>query len=130
MPQPTEIAIVYDGDCPFCAAYVGMVRLREAAGPVRLINARDGGPEVEQIEAAGLDLDEGMVLLMGGEMYHGAECIHRLGLMTTESGVLNRLNAWVFRSPGRSRVLYPVLRAGRNTALKLMRRKKISGEAF
>ncbi|MEM8790844.1 MAG: DCC1-like thiol-disulfide oxidoreductase family protein [Pseudomonadota bacterium] len=130
MPQASEIAIVYDGECPFCSAYVGMVRLREAAGRVHLLDAREGGPEVERIRAAGLDLDEGMVLLMGDEMYHGADCIHRMGLMTTESGVFNRLNAWVFRSPGRSRFLYPILRAGRNLALKILGRKKISGEAF
>ena len=130
MSQPAEIAIVYDGECPFCAAYVGMVRLREAAGEVRLINARDGGIEVERIRAAGLDLDEGMVLLIGDEMYHGAECIHRMGLMTTQSGLFNRLNAWVFRSPSRSKFLYPILRAGRNAALKILRRKKISGDAF
>ncbi|MEM9045843.1 MAG: DCC1-like thiol-disulfide oxidoreductase family protein [Pseudomonadota bacterium] len=130
MTESDLISIVYDGECPFCAAYVSMIRLREAVGTVRLINARDGGPEVERIKAAGLDLDEGMVLLIGDEMHHGAECIHRVGLMTTNSGVLNRLNAWVFRSSARSRFLYPILRAGRNTALKILRRKKISGEAF
>ncbi|MEM1276230.1 MAG: DCC1-like thiol-disulfide oxidoreductase family protein [Pseudomonadota bacterium] len=130
MPQPTEIAIVYDGECPFCASYVGMVRLRQAAGSVRLIDARGGGPEVDRIRKAGLDLDEGMVLLTGDEMYHGADCIHRMGLMSTRLGVFNRLNAWVFRSPARSRFLYPILRAGRNLALKILRRKKISGEAF
>ena len=59
--------IVYDGDCPFCSRYVQMVRLREAVGPVRLVNAREGGPLVEEARRAGFDLDAGMVLKMGGK---------------------------------------------------------------
>jgi len=45
--------IVYDGDCPFCSRYVRLVRLRDAIGPVALVNARDGGELVDEIRAAG-----------------------------------------------------------------------------
>nr|WP_256367855.1 MULTISPECIES: DCC1-like thiol-disulfide oxidoreductase family protein [unclassified Ruegeria] len=118
--------MIYDGDCPFCSRYVAMVRLKEAIGPVNLVDARNGGDVVEQILAKGLDLDDGMVLLFNGDYYHGAECIHRLALLSTRSGLFNRLNALVFRSPTMSRVLYPVLRFGRNTVLRLLGRQKIS----
>ncbi|MEM9736709.1 MAG: DUF393 domain-containing protein [Pseudomonadota bacterium] len=127
---PDPVTIIYDGECPFCSAYVSMVRLRDAVGPVRLVDAREGGLEVEAVRAAGLDLDEGMVMIHRGTLYHGADCIHRIGLMSTASGALNRLNAWIFRSPGLSRALYPLLRAGRNLALKLLGRRKISGGRF
>ncbi|WP_371731845.1 DCC1-like thiol-disulfide oxidoreductase family protein [Ruegeria sp. HKCCA6707] len=121
-----ETVLIYDGDCPFCSRYVAMVRLKEAIGPVNLVDARNGGDVVEQILAKGLDLDDGMVLLFNGDYYHGAECIHRLALLSTRSGLFNRLNALVFRSPTMSRVLYPVLRFGRNTVLRLLGRQKIS----
>jgi predicted DCC family thiol-disulfide oxidoreductase YuxK len=120
--------LLYDGECPFCAAYVKMVRLRDVVGPMPLINARDGGRELDEALAAGLNLDEGMVLKFDDRLYHGQDCINRLALMTTPSGVFNRINAWVFRSPTRSRLLYPVLRTGRNTVLRLLGRKKLDAE--
>jgi predicted DCC family thiol-disulfide oxidoreductase YuxK len=118
--------LVYDGDCPFCSRYVQYLRLRRAAGPVKLVNAREGGPLVDELMRAGLDLDEGMVLKLGGRYYHGADCIHALALLSSGSGLFNRINARVFRSPQLSRVLYPVLRAGRNTVLRLLGRTKIA----
>lgn len=117
--------VLYDGECPFCSAYVQMVRLQDAVGKVRLVDAREGGPELAEVRAAGLDVDEGMVLKYDGVLHHGDDCIHVLSLMTTPSGAFNRLNAWVFRSRRRSKLLYPWLRAGRNAALSLMGRKKI-----
>ena len=64
--QRGDAWLVYDGDCPFCSRYVQYLRLRQAAGPVRLVNAREGGPLVDELQRAGLDLDEGMVLKLGG----------------------------------------------------------------
>lgn len=118
--------IVYDGECPFCSRYVAMLRLREALGPIALVNARDGGPEVEEARAAGLDLDEGMVLKLDGRLYHGDECIHRLALLSTPSGAFNRVNAAIFRSRTASKMLYPVLRTGRNAVLRLLGRSKLA----
>ena len=62
-------SIVYDGDCPFCSRYVKLVRLREALGAVSIINAREGGPLVDEIVEAGFDLDEGMVLKVDGQLF-------------------------------------------------------------
>jgi hypothetical protein len=106
-----------------------MLRLREAAGAVRLVNARDGGPEVAAAHVAGLDLDEGMVLNLDGRLLHGDECIHALALMTTASGPFNRLTRWVFRSERRARLLYPWLRAGRNATLRLLGRRRMADTA-
>jgi len=118
--------IVYDGECPFCSRYVAMLRLRESLGPIALVNARDGGPEVDEARAAGLDLDEGMVLKVDGRLYHGDDCIHRLALLSTPSGAFNRVNAAIFRSPTASKLLYPVLRTGRNAVLRLLGRRKLA----
>jgi predicted DCC family thiol-disulfide oxidoreductase YuxK len=123
-----EAVIVYDGQCPFCSKYVELVRLRESLGKVKLINAREGGAVVDEIRAAGLDLDDGMVLKLDGRLYHGAECIHMLALLSTRSGWFNRVTAAVFRSHTTSRLLYPALRAGRNAVLRLLGRSKINQE--
>jgi predicted DCC family thiol-disulfide oxidoreductase YuxK len=121
--------IVYDGQCPFCSRYVQLVRLRETLGKVGLFDARKGGPQVEEARRAGLDLDEGMVLKLDGRLYHGAECIHMLALLSTPSSWFNRVNAAMFRSRTASRLLYPVLRAGRNTVLRMLGRSKLNPQS-
>ena len=119
--------IVYDGDCPFCSRYVAMVRLREAAGPVELIDARSDHPAARRVTQAGFDLDEGMALIDGDTIHFGDEVVHRLALMSTGSGAFNKLNPRIFRSPRVARMLYPVMKAGRNATLTLMGRRKIGG---
>lgn len=116
----SQTAIVYDGECPVCSAYVRFLRLKSTAGPVDLINARDGGVWVDRVRAEGFDLDEGMAMYYGGRWYHGADCVHMLALMSSPSGVFNRLNAAIFARPGLARMLYPTMRAGRNLLLKIL----------
>lgn len=117
--------LVYDGECPFCSQYVKLLRIRETAGPLRIVNARDGGEETREVAAAGFDLNEGMVLKMSDRLYHGHDCVHALALLSAPKGVFSRFNGWVFKSPKRAALIYPVLRAGRNFTLRLMGRKKI-----
>jgi predicted DCC family thiol-disulfide oxidoreductase YuxK len=117
--------LLYDGECPFCSRYVGLIRLRESIGPVRIINIRQGGQEVEQAMSAGLDLDEGMLLHYEGQMYHGADCLNRLALLTTSNTSFNRLNAWLFKNATFSKLSYPILRVGRNLTLKLLGRPRL-----
>lgn len=120
--------IVYDGECPLCSAYVRMLRLRRAAGPVTLVDARDGGhPLVARIRAEGLDLDRGMVVALGERLHHGDAALTALALLTTPVGLFNRITAWTFRSPLRARVLYPAMVTGRNLVLRLLGRRKIDG---
>lgn len=124
-----EAWLVYDGECPFCSAYVKYLRLKQSVGMLQLVNARDGGPVVEQVKQAGFDLDDGMALKIGDRIYHGADCIHALALLSTPSNLFNRINGRIFRSPALARRLYPVLRAGRNAVLRLLGRRKIGRAA-
>jgi predicted DCC family thiol-disulfide oxidoreductase YuxK len=118
--------VVYDGECPFCAAYVRMTRLKDSAGPVTLVDARAGGhPVLGEIAAAGLDLDRGMVVQMDGRLYHGDAAMTALALMTTPSGGFNRAMRALFRRPGLARVIYPPMVAGRNLTLRLLGRSPI-----
>lgn len=126
MSNEPNVALVYDGDCPICSAYCRAVALRALDADFRLINAREDHPIVKDIERLGLDMDEGFVLYLHGKYYHGAEAIHRLSLLTTRAGLLNRLNFLVFRSPRLSRIIYPTLRSGRNLVLFLLGRRMIN----
>lgn len=125
MTKPGRLRIVYDGACPFCANYVDMLRLREAIGPVELVDARSDHSVVKQLKEQGYDLNDGMAVLEGSEVYFSDEAVHRLALMATPSGVFNRLNALVFRHPKLARWLYPPMRSGRSATLRLLGRKPI-----
>jgi predicted DCC family thiol-disulfide oxidoreductase YuxK len=124
-PQQPQAVVVYDGGCPVCSSYVRYVRIRKSAGHLTLVNARDGGPWVDQVLEAGLNLDEGMVLFFGGRAYHGVDCVHMLALLSTGSGTFNRINALIFRRPSLARFAYPILRAGRNLLLRILNRPKL-----
>jgi predicted DCC family thiol-disulfide oxidoreductase YuxK len=117
--------LLYDGECPFCSRYVRHVRLREAIGPIMLANAREHAALLEEVRRLGFDVDAGMVLKLDGNYYHGADCIHALALLTTPSGWFNRLNSLVFKSSTAAKVLYPVLRTGRNLTLRLLGRARL-----
>ncbi len=121
-----KLLLVYDGECPACDNYVGMVRLRQSVGELVLVDAREDSTVMREITAAGLDIDEGMVLKTDNQLYYGSDAIHALALMSSRSGVFNRLNYWVFRSPQVARVLYPLLKTGRGLLLKLLRKTRIN----
>ena len=123
---PREVLLVYDEQCPMCDAYCRMVRLRESVGTLKLVDARAGGAPMDEITRRGLDIDQGMVLVVDDVMYYGADAICALSLMSGGSGLFNRLNHWVFRSRTRSRVLYPLVRDMRNLVLKALRRSRIN----
>lgn len=122
-----ELALIYDRECPVCTAYSCSVGVNEShAAGVRRINARDAENElVRQAREAGLDLDDGMVVVHQGKLYHGADALNIMARMAPDRGLGNRLNKLLFGNPTIARLSYPFLRAGRNTLLKLLGRKKI-----
>jgi len=121
-----EILLVYDKDCPACNNYCQVVRIRESIGELKIINARENSEVLEEITQLGLDIDQGMVLKMGGMIYYGADAIHILALISSRSGVFNRMNYWLFKSKRVSAVLYPLLRSFRNLLLKMLGKTKIN----
>ncbi len=126
MSEENTIYLVYDEECPACSYYCNTVRIRESVGELVLINAREPSEYMDDITAAGLDIDQGMVLIVGDRMYYGSDAIHALALMGTRSGIFNRLSYWCFKSKAVAGVLYPVLRAGRNLLLKILARTKVN----
>jgi predicted DCC family thiol-disulfide oxidoreductase YuxK len=119
------ISIIYDGECPFCSAYLKILRLREAVGKVTLVDARQYPDLVNELTEQDLKIDQEMVVVYGGAIYSGGEAINVLALLTSPSGIVNRLVSGVMKKPDRARTFYPYLRGGRNLALKLLGRAPI-----
>jgi len=125
-----ELLLVYDKECPLCNTFCKMVRIRESVGELQLVDARDDTPIMQEITAAGLDIDDGMVLKMGEQLYYGSDAIHALALISSRSGIFNRLSYWVFKSKRVSSVLYPMLVFCRLMLLKLLRKTRINNLAI
>lgn len=118
-----DVTLIFDGECPVCTAYSCNVD----AGPasVKRVNARTLSPEVQRAIDAGVDLDEGMVVLHDGQLFHGADAMHRMAMLAPRAGMRNRLNRLIFGNQAVARAIYPSLRAGRNLLLRLLGRQKI-----
>lgn len=121
-----EVLLIYDKECPACDNYCQVVRIRETVGKLRLIDARENSEVLEEITALGLDIDQGMVLKLDGQIYYGSDAIHALALISSRSGLLNRLNYYLFRSKRLSHIFYPMLRFFRNVLLKVLGKTKIN----
>ncbi len=121
-----EILLVYDGECPACNAYCHVVQVRKSVGDLKIIDAREHSDVLSEITSEGLDIDQGMVLKMGQQLYYGSDAINALALIGSRSGVFNRLNYWMFKSKTVSKILYPALRSCRNLLLKILGKSKIN----
>ncbi|MBV1909521.1 MAG: DUF393 domain-containing protein [Kangiellaceae bacterium] len=121
-----KIYLVYDEDCPMCNNYCRMVRIKQSVGELILVNAREESAILQEITRSGLNIDQGMVLVVGDNYYYGDQAINAISLMSSRLGLFNKFNYWAFRSKRVSRVLYPMLRSCRNFVLKLLGKTKIN----
>lgn len=117
--------VVYDGLCPFCSAYIKVLRLRQSVGKVTLVDARSDPQLVKDFADRGLDLNDGMAVIYGSRIYYGSDAMNILSCLTTSSGIANQSMAAILRNPKVARTLYPVLRSGRAITLALLRRPSL-----
>lgn len=125
MSRP-EILLVYDKECPACNTYCQIVKIRETVGDLRIIDAREKSEVLDEITKSGLDIDQGMVLKMGDQLYYGSDAIHALALISSRLGLFNLINYWIFKSKSVSSWAYPTLRLFRNLLLKMLGKTKIN----
>lgn len=118
-----KVVIVYDTECPICAFYCR--RVAPHAGEIELVDARTDTRFLPEITARGWDIDEGMVVKVGGKFYYGPEAIHQLALASEGKGVVGPLSR-LLRSRSSALRLYPAFRNLRNGLLKLLGRTRIN----
>ena len=94
-----------------------MVAVRNAVGALILVNARDGGPIVDEIKALPWDLNRGMALKTNGRCWFGDEALHTLALPSRKKGVFGILNRPVLGSRAVAWLAYPLLKLCRRLAL-------------
>lgn len=96
-----EIRILYDGQCPVCSAYARFTRLRQRHD-VTLVDAREARGLVRDLRGRGVDIDDGLVVLVDGEIHQGEEAAAlvelegRYGLLPSTAWI-RRLYPWIWR---------------------------------
>lgn len=115
-----DVWLVYDGECPVCKTYCKYIRIREAVGDLHLVDARQPSVLMDEITGLGLDIDQGMVLKFKDAIYYGPDAIHMLTLLSTPSGIFNRINYYVFSTKPGAKIVYPIGKTFRTLILKLL----------
>jgi predicted DCC family thiol-disulfide oxidoreductase YuxK len=110
--------LLYDHECPICRSYCRYARVRETVGELRLVDARQPGSLRDEVTAAGLDVDQGIVLKLKDVVYFGPDAMRMLTLLGTRTGWFNRTAYALFGTRVGSRIVYPVGKALRNLLLK------------
>lgn len=121
-----DYAMIYDGQCPLCASGARFARVDGTQGRLVCVDARKDALARKELEAAGLDIDRGVVVIRDGRYLQGADAVHALALAAPRRGLFNRANRWLFGSAGRARRTYPLFLGARNLLLKLLGRQPIN----
>lgn len=120
-----KIQLIYDRSCPACRTYCERIRVNREIGELRLIDARESGNVLNEMSEAGLDINQGLIVKLGDEVYQGSDAVHVLALISSRSGVFGLINYYVFRSAILSKVLYPILKCIRTTILAVSGKQKL-----
>ncbi|TAL26950.1 MAG: DUF4166 domain-containing protein [Alphaproteobacteria bacterium] len=122
MADQTEekIEVVYDDRCPVCSAYCKAVKLDNPGESLDLIDARQDSALMRDITARGLDIDDGMVVRVGGQLYYGSDAMHQISLRARRKGWAGVMNRLFFKTQKSARLFYNPAKVGRNLLLRLL----------
>lgn len=123
--HPSQIVIIYDGDCPFCSKYSSYINLSRSFEEIRLKNARDlNAKEIQELQELGLDINQGIIVQIQGNKnnalnYSGRDAMNYLAKYDQNSKFTGKLHR-VMRYEKLSRFIYPILFWGRAVVLKIL----------
>jgi predicted DCC family thiol-disulfide oxidoreductase YuxK len=112
------LVLVYDGGCPFCCHFALRAELVGGLPGLEICDGRADHGLRSQLNARGLDLARGAVLLEGEQAWHGAEAIAELCRRLRPSDPLLGVLRQLFVASPRARRLYPLLLWARRMALQ------------
>lgn len=119
--EKPSIWFVYDGECPICQMGAALFKVRQSVGELHTVDARTEPhhPVMQGVNAARLDLDQGMVIKYLGQLYQGEEALRLMAKIGADQGLFNKINRALFQSETMVRFGYPPMRFARNVALAI-----------
>ncbi|MDP2206175.1 MAG: DUF4166 domain-containing protein [Alphaproteobacteria bacterium] len=124
--QKQTVFLVYDHDCPVCRGYCTRLAPRDDRTEIALVNARTDDSLMPELTDRGLDIDEGMVLKVGDDVFYGSEAAWRLTAYTRRAGVTGWVDRIFFPSRRLTQVMYPIGKAIRGAILHLLHIPRIN----
>ncbi|WP_424467787.1 DCC1-like thiol-disulfide oxidoreductase family protein [Parvibaculum sp.] len=121
-----RIRVIYDGQCPFCAGFMRLWRIRDSiTDNVDIVDARMEPALVSDFRRRGMEINDSMIVEIDDATYSGHAAMSVLAFLSSRSSTFNRMNGFIFRQPAVSRFLYPVLVFGRRVVLLVLGRRVI-----
>lgn len=111
------LTLIYDGGCPFCREFALRSELQAGVPNLRIVDGRADHNIRRELNALGLPLRNGAVLIEGEQRWHGSEAIAELSRRMKPSDALLKVLAMLFSNNQRSALAYPALLAARRIAL-------------
>jgi len=111
------LTLIYDGGCPFCREFALRSELQAGVPNLRIVDGRADHNIRRELNALGLPLRKGAVLIEGEQRWHGSEAIAELSRRMKPSDALLKVLAILFSNNQRSALAYPALLTARRIAL-------------
>ena len=126
MPFADTDYILYDGECPACRSYMAVAGLRKVRPDLRIIDARKAPDMVAMLRRQGYEINEGMMVSVGGQLFFGADATRLIAQLGKAGGPLRAALLWAIGNAPWSLWLYPRLNWCRRLLLRMLGRKLIA----
>ncbi|MBL6740185.1 MAG: DUF393 domain-containing protein [Synechococcus sp. BS301-5m-G54] len=113
------LTLVYDGGCLFCRSFALRSELLGGLPDLKILDGRTDDALRRTLEARGMRLADGAVLMEGEQAWHGSAAIAELSRRMQPSDPLLMVLRDLFRDRSRAEALYPGLLLARRLALGL-----------
>ena len=114
----TDLTFIYDGECPFCNHFAELLEIKSKIKNISILDGRKNHDTIIYLLNKGYDIDNGAILLSGGDIFHGADAINNIcKKINNPSDSLLKLLSNVFKSNKRTKLLFPFLLRARRFAL-------------
>ena len=116
--EESKLTFIYDGECPFCNHFAELLELKSKIKNISIVDGRKSPDLIKDLLTKGYDLDNGAILLMDENIFHGADAINTICKLIKEPsskllGVLSK----TFKSKERTKFIFPFLVRARRLAL-------------
>ena len=116
--EESTLTCIYDGECPFCNHFAEMLELKSKINNLSILDGRKNPNLIKDLLKKGYDLDNGAILLIDKDIFHGADAINTICKLIKEpSSKLLEILSKTFKSSERTRFIFPFLVRARRFAL-------------
>ena len=114
----SNYTFIYDGECPFCNHFAELLEIKSKINNIKILDGRKNLTLINSLLDKGYDLDKGAILLKDKDIFHGAKAINTICKhINNPSSALLLVLSNVFKSPKRTKVLFPLLVTARRFTL-------------